>query len=173
MSSIIDTIDQAIADSTVSDDAMRSVPDDTDGIRVVYIDPDCDQPISFRYLARDDDGSTFRAMQKLVDGLVDVVRVTEGLDVWVNDAGLLIGMPLNERATTFVHAVKYALASDEWPGGRPGWLSVADALEDAVLAQRHTRLVGPAIIAGCNDEGETISVPDAAVTFISEAMGLM
>ncbi|MEU3455616.1 DUF3846 domain-containing protein [Micromonospora sp. NPDC006766] len=169
-SNIIDAIDQAIADTTVSLDAMRSVPGDADGIRVVVIPADEDEPITLRYLARDENGSTLRAMQATVGGYVDVVRTAEGVDVWINDEGLLMGLPFNERATAFVHAVKWALATCEWSGAVS--LSLRDAMEEALVAQRYTRLVGPAIISGCNDEGETVSVPDVAVEFLQK-MGLM
>jgi hypothetical protein len=169
-SDIIDAIDRAISDSTVGPDAMRSVPGDADGIRVIVIPADPDEPVTLRYLARDENGSTLRAMQTTVGGYVDVVRAAPGVDLWINDEGLLIGMPFNERATAFVHTVKWALATCGWPGKVTS--SLRDATEEAVLAERHVRLVGPAFIAGATEEGETVSVPDIAVTFVQQ-MGLL
>lgn len=43
-------------------------------------------------------------MQAMVGGLVDCVELDSGLDVWFNDEGLLLGLPLNRSFPTIVKA---------------------------------------------------------------------
>ena len=46
-------------------------------------------------------GQSLPLLQRVCEGYVDVVHDPRlGIDIWVNDEGLLIGMPLNPLATT-------------------------------------------------------------------------
>lgn len=76
---------------------------------------------------------TLAALQRLVGGYVDVVRLDDGLDLWVNDEGLLQGLPVNVVATA--------------------------------LAQ--TPLVGAAVIARSDQDGETLGVTDEDAAMFS------
>jgi hypothetical protein len=76
--------------------------------------------------------SSLSAMQKVVGGYLDCVRVG-GLDLWVNDEGLLEGLPFNRM------------------------------IEGVAL-------VGPILVAGSNEEGDTIGLTDGQVV---EALDLL
>lgn len=83
------------------------------------------------------EGRTLDALQTLVGGLVDVVSTQWGecpVDVWVNDEGLLNGMPFNMFASA--------------------------------ITKR--QLCGPAVVAACNADGETISVPSILLQHIAD-----
>lgn len=55
-------------------------------VDVVYI-PFGEDPVEMRIPA-EEDGSTLRPLQELVDGNIELVRLFDGIDVYVNDCGL-------------------------------------------------------------------------------------
>lgn len=55
-------------------------------VDVVYV-PVGEDPVELRIPA-DEDGSTHRPLQDLVDGNIELVRLFDGIDVYVNDCGL-------------------------------------------------------------------------------------
>lgn len=42
-----------------------------------------------------DETNSLEVMQEAVGGLIDLVRLSDDLDLWVNDEGLLMQLPLN------------------------------------------------------------------------------
>lgn len=46
-------------------------------------------------LPSDPRGGHLSAMQDIVGGLVDCVGLTDGLDLWCNDEGIILDLPLN------------------------------------------------------------------------------
>lgn len=82
---------------------------------------------------------TLDQLQIAVDGLVDVVGLCEGLDMWVNDEGIVREMPMNVVATVIAR---------EFMGER--------------FAQAY---FGPVVFTGgCDDEGETLQLTDDQAT---------
>lgn len=73
------------------------------------------------------------ALQKEVGGYIEVLGIKSGIDAYVNEEGLLDGLPFNRFLPTL------------WGGGRL------------------IPVVGPAVIAGHDDEGETIGLTDGQV----------
>lgn len=52
----------------------------------------------------DAEGSALRGLQALVDGSIELSRITPRLDCWFNEEGLLrADMPLNPAAETLLH----------------------------------------------------------------------
>lgn len=64
---------------------LRAVVVETDGA-VREVEWDCD-------------GGVLRELQEAVGGYVDVVALDQGLDMWVNDEGLVNGMSANWLAS--------------------------------------------------------------------------
>ena len=68
-------------------------------ILIMVVPADINEPCVMRAIERGD----IDAMQSIVGGLFDVARGEgpggEAISVWVNDEGLLMGLPLNERAS--------------------------------------------------------------------------
>lgn len=44
-------------------------------------------------VAEIDDAKVLTSLQELVGGCVDYIKVAPGIDVWVHDEGLLLGLP--------------------------------------------------------------------------------
>lgn len=81
----------------------------------------------------------YRGIQDAVGGYFDVVNATEDTAFWVHDEGLLIGLPINRRAT-------FAM-----------WKLAPDLIRQLIL-------VGPVLVSGgTDDEGNTLSVGDEAL----------
>lgn len=79
---------------------------------------------------------TLRHLQQAVGGLVDAVTLHESVTMWVNDEGVLRGMPINLVASS--------LARD--------------------LGTTHQPYFGPIIFTGgCDDEGETLGLSEQHV----------
>lgn len=73
-------------------------------------------------------GTNLTHLQQAVGGSVDVVALTDELDMWVNDEGLVMGMPINEVAT--------AIAREH--------------------GMSHQPYAGPAVFTGgCDEAGDT------------------
>ena len=76
---------------------------------------------------------TLKHLQEAVGGLVDVVALARDMDMWVNDEGLVIGLPINEAATAIAHQ----------------------------HGTRHQFYVGTAVFTGgCNEEGDTLPLTE-------------
>lgn len=140
-----------------------------DTIRVVVIPADDEQPATVQEMPRED-GSVLRALQAAVDGLVDAVGLAEGVDMWVNDEGLFT-KSRNARATHVLHAVKVAQTTGEYPA--PEGADPRDVMEHAILTQMHVVLFGTAVIAGHDEEGGTVSVPERLLAFLRDQVGLI
>lgn len=105
--------------------AFRAVTIDVDGVAVAH---DWDAS----------DGS-LPHLQHAVGGCVDVVALSEDLDMWVNDEGLLIGLPVNVLAT-----------------------GVA-----ALHGRTHQAYVGTAVFTGGADaDGETLALSEEQVQLL-------
>jgi hypothetical protein len=79
---------------------------------------------------------TLTRLQAEVGGFVDVVSLASNLDMWVNDAGLLEGLPINTIAT--------AIAAGH--------------------GKTHQPYVGPAVFTGGADhDGATLALTEAQV----------
>ncbi|UVK59863.1 hypothetical protein SEA_OBLADI_124 [Gordonia phage ObLaDi] len=81
--------------------------------------------------------------QRLACHSVDRVELTEGVDLWVDDEGLIASRPFNHLATTF------ALAQ-----GRP------------------TMIFGHALVLGFNDEGETLPLDIDRTGRVAHTLGV-
>lgn len=57
-------------------------------------------------LAQDERGGHLSAMQRIVGGLVDCVALPDGCDLWCNDEGRLLELPLNRMIDVGSHGVK-------------------------------------------------------------------
>lgn len=90
----------------------------------------------------DSDGGVLRELQEAVGGYVDVVALDQGLDMWVNDEGLVNGMSVNWLAS--------ALAARSG-AQQPYW--------------------GPAVFTGgADEEGKTLSLPAASVASLVQTL---
>jgi hypothetical protein len=140
-----------------------------DFITTIIIPADETRDATVTNLVIDSDGSTLHALQAAVGGYVDVVRIEDATDMWVNDEGLINGSPFNSRATHVAHSVKVAIAD----GHYPGYIGNADATLEAIAWMREVRVFGDVVITGHDDEGNTTSVPDDMVKFLREEVGLL
>lgn len=78
------------------------------------------------------EGDTLPHLQKAVGGLVDVVQLADGFDLWLNDEGMYTEEP-NRPVSHYVSQV----------AGR--WVQTFH---------------GTAVFTGCDDEGSTTSLPE-------------
>lgn len=90
------------------------------------------------------EGSTLPFLQARVGGYVDVVRVNDRVDMWLNDEGLILGQEDNRRAMRIVRAL-------------------------GTLTQPY---VGGVVFAGCSPEGETVGLPEEVLREIEAAAGV-
>jgi|SRR5664279_1245500 len=91
----------------------------------------------------DPDVAILERLQLAVDGDVDVVSLTADLDMWVNDEGIVRGMPINVVASFIAR---------EFLGER--------------FAQPY---FGPVVFTGgVDDEGETLALASAQIAMLSE-----
>lgn len=52
-----------------------------------------------------DEENSLEVLQEAVGGLIDLVKISDDLDLWVNDEGLLMGLPRNYFAMkVYTHA---------------------------------------------------------------------
>jgi hypothetical protein len=56
-------------------------------------------------LPDDEGGAALAAMQKAVGGYIELVRLGAALDMWVNEDGIRLKLPLNSRASVVVGEV--------------------------------------------------------------------
>lgn len=63
-------------------------------IKVIKFPVDSD-PLVIDIDAAKDDESILAAMQEIVGGLLELVRLPDGLDLWCNEEGVLLGMTPN------------------------------------------------------------------------------
>ncbi len=83
---------------------------------------------------------TLKHLQEAVGGFVDVVALAPGMDMWVNDEGLVIGLPINETATAIAHQ----------------------------HGMKHQFYVGAAVFTGgCNEEGDTLPLTEQQVATLT------
>lgn len=83
-----------------------------------------------------DSGDRLRTMYAALDcTLVDVVRLTTCLDMWVDDEGLLTGRPVNPVATALARHYGYV----------------------------HQHYVGPVLLCSVDDEGNSLDLNRAQV----------
>ena len=106
----------------------------------IYIPADERLPLEVRQFKDVDD------YQQAVGGLIDAVDLYDiGATLYVNDEGLVIGLPFNARATHL------------W------WLHVPQARNEAYL-------VGNAVLVGVPDaDGETTDIPDELLRALTRA----
>lgn len=111
---------------------FRAVSIDTDGVATVH-----DWDVTH---------GTLKHLQEAVGGFVDVVVLAADMDMWVNDEGLVIGLPINETATAIAHQ----------------------------HGMKHQFYVGPAVFTGgCNEEGDTLPLTEeqaATITALCTAL---
>lgn len=89
------------------------------------------------------DGEFLRYAQAWVEGSVEVVHLPgPGIDVWINEDGKGIGLPVNEWATA---------AAFHGGAGLAPWDNIVG---DIVLS------------GGCNDQGDTLGLTDEQVAWI-------
>lgn len=91
-------------------------------------------------------------LHKCVHGLFDVVHVGDGIDMWVNDEGLINGSPLNPAATS----VKW----QEWMR-RP----------DTILMTDDPPICGDVVFVGSDENGETVPLTDDQWHWLHERLG--
>jgi hypothetical protein len=104
----------------------------------IYL-PDADSGDTMPAFLEIDPDRTYPALKNYCRGAIDVVTITFGgqrADLWVNDEGLINGMPLNVPASMLA--------------GMP--------------------LFGPVVIAGTDDEGETINAPEALLNYFAHLL---
>ena len=46
-------------------------------------------------------GKSYDVLSKAVGGYIELVRLADNLDMWVNEEGKLMGLPVNEYGTVF------------------------------------------------------------------------
>ena len=92
-------------------------------------------------------GKSYELLREAVGGLIDVVELRgKGVDMWVNDEGLILGLEQNPYGT--------ALYDEEFGTPQP--------------------IVGNIIITGaCDEEGETLGLTDEQVDFFMNYEGRM
>ena len=107
-------------------------------------------------LESDETGSFLGALQDRVGGLIDVFSVAEGSpDLIVNDEGLYTQIP--NRAV-------YATRDME----EAGYLSQIDG-SPVKAGDPYAILFGPIVAVGCDEEGGTVGVDDAQISFLKES----
>lgn len=87
----------------------------------------------------DEEGKTLPGLQRAVGGYVDVITLTHPTtgtkaDMWINDEGKVNGLPLNTLASVLAIVCEAGLAAGDY-------------------------IAGPAVLAGFNEEGETVALP--------------
>lgn len=80
-----------------------------------------------------------KSMQREVEGYIECVRFPDGIDLWVNEEGLLEDLPPNFTILR------------EWVGGR-----------------HQQTIVGNGFFAGVNDEGESSSLTKEQQQFVMD-----
>ena len=76
---------------------MRSDRPRADLVEGLLVPADPEHPVTVVPLTHDSDPS-YRVLQRHVQGPIDVIGLDEG-DVWVNDEGRLLDLPLNVRVS--------------------------------------------------------------------------
>lgn len=80
-----------------------------------------------------DTNDTLRPLQQAVGGYVELVSLTATLDMWVNETGLIDGLPVNEVAT---------------------WIAISHGLT-------HQPYFGPVVFTGgTDDQGDTLPLTE-------------
>lgn len=64
-------------------------------MKFLTIVPNDDAPWTVKFESHPGGEPTLPFLQKIVGGCVDCVATPDGYDVWVNDEGLIYGMPYN------------------------------------------------------------------------------
>jgi Domain of unknown function (DUF3846) len=134
-------------------------------ITVVIIPADPNTPVRLDTITTEADGSTLDGLQKRVGGYVDVVEAIPGVDVWVNDEGVILDLPYNDRATFIAITTPAVIARGDYPTP----IDLSGGLTLSLQRLQATRLFGDAVITGHDDEGNTTSVPDHMISHLQRA----
>src|SRR6185312_342041 len=103
-----------------------------------------------------EDGGHYDAMSSAVGGMIECITLDDGVDLWCNEEGLMLDLPLNRvipaaprpAPTLFGEAVPIIYAS---PGlARPG-------------EPGEWRIHGDFFLARTDDEGDTTSIDQASI----------
>lgn len=109
-----------------------------------------------QFLKADRSGSCLKAMQDIVGGLITSIELEQGIDLWCNDEGELLELPLNRVIPTIAPPL---------PEGFENCTIIRLGVDLAEPGQAaEWRIRGTFFLARCNEDGETVGLTDADVT---------
>lgn len=93
-----------------------------------------------------DYGKSYEVLRDAVGGYIECVSLANDLEMWVNEEGKLLGLPLNVIGT---HCWETYYGKTDWIAG------------DVIFT------------GGCDEDGETLGLPDYAIARLDTLVNLM
>ena len=115
------------------------------GYKAAIIDQDSGGLYEFRRVSSGEGATSLGFLQGVVGGYIELVRVTDELDMWCNEEGKLQGLPVNEPATAL-------------------WWALCPEMRNQDV------ICGPVALTSHDGQGDTTSLPDWIWVFLRDQL---